>query len=384
MERYFFNHLPKCAGTTIAEHFKVIFGEKSVLHILTEELCPDLCEHHRFVYGHVTRSFEESVSENFRRFTIVRSPVARVLSHYFFLQQIEDLSVLGMASAADLTLEEFVNSPDIDLRDCVENRQSRQLFGLKLDDVPPGQEIKIFDTHLPCLERFDIIGLHESLQETLDLLSWKFSFPPISSGVKMNVTNKIYHINEIDMRIIQNIERKNRLDELLYFYVQKKFLLQYREMMDDLLSHHYFFEKNGGVTGLSTVKFENNVPGTGWYAAEYEDGWLRWMGSKPGATVLFTVPVAPPNVIKIYARFLAEGLTFKDLAIYVNGVVSAFTVDIVEGVGYVLHVPIKNAGPRDGTRLEIRPHRSRPPIEEDGRELALAVSRVDIVASGDH
>lgn len=378
MSRYFLNHIPKCAGTTIAENFKALFGFGSVCHVITEDPPPKIQPQHRLVYGHVTASYIESLPSDFRKFLIVRDPMQRVLSHYHFLLQIDDLAALGMEAARGLSLEEFVYSSDAKIRECVNNMQSRQILGESvLEQCIVGErdvEIELNN----ALEKYEIVGHHERIKETFDLISWKFNLPPINHGLAVNKTVRSYKTEKVDRTLEAIIENKNAIDRVLYRITKERMQNDLSAMMIDLLELNYFRNDNKNRQKKITINLGHGVPGSGWYEPEDDGGLFCWMGPKPGATVYVSAPCYAEQIIRVVVRFIHPDVTFDDISIKINNTPAQFTVHATPGVGHVIEARVPIHEFRPYTRLEISSEKTSSPSKEDGRELALAVASVEV------
>lgn len=377
---YLLNHLPKCAGNAIAEHFRVLFGEVATFEVRTEDNPLELLPRYRLLYGHITREYEERIAGGRRRFTMVRDPIDRVISNYYFLHQL-DSTHDGYQQATTMSLSDFVQCDDPAVRAIVENRQATQLFGLSAEEILQGREEEIFERHSTQLDRFDIIGVYERFQESLDVISWSFRLPRLNGNVRVNTTKMARCDSAIDNSTFNLIRKKNRLDELLYQYAQSHFSALHREMMESLLSAGFLSQECSRGFRELAIDFEQGVPGTGWYQAEYLEGWYRWMGPEPGASVYFPVAVNKSDVIKIYVRYMFPGVNFSDIGVKINGKDASFVVTEAEGIGYFVEVSVPDKIKSFGTRINILSKKRRAPTAEDSRELAIAVSRIEIVTS---
>lgn len=93
---FLFPHIPKTAGSYLVESFRVLFGEKSVLHFnnqdeldlaLSSGLDPLAARDYRLLAGHVDPAILAWVAPvNSRWITVLRDPVERALSNLAYLK----------------------------------------------------------------------------------------------------------------------------------------------------------------------------------------------------------------------------------------------------------------------------------------------------------
>jgi len=87
-----FLHIPKTAGTSLVHLLSKKFAERSLLRIYAPEQCrlshaqlaelitPDT----RCISGHIPYGIHEATSQSCQYFSMVRNPLDRVVSHYYF------------------------------------------------------------------------------------------------------------------------------------------------------------------------------------------------------------------------------------------------------------------------------------------------------------
>lgn len=247
MDKILFAHIGKSAGTTIGEIFRALVGDSRVFwveepEVLTRDQAAAVdAGDYTFVYGQLRSDQEDWFPSYTRKFTIVREPVSRVISTYGYLRQAYAAQRPG---APFMTFDEFIRSDDLLLK----NNQSRQLLGVDgFSELSPADAEELVDSKASLLQRFEVIGLFERLQQSFDLISWKFALPRLQSAVAVNVTRDGYKPNP-SQDAIAFVERANRIDQALHRRVAQNFERSVAEMMDDLIARSYFQARSAANT----------------------------------------------------------------------------------------------------------------------------------------
>lgn len=387
-----FNHLPKCAGNTVAEAFRVILGESRVFSVLSlDALSPPEAEAINQVdcgllFGHFTMEQEGLFPTYRRKFTIIRDPVTRVVSSFAFLCQLQETDICTPGEIPRLSLDEYVRSEDPQIRAAVWNRQSSQLLGIDgFSEVSATDAEDLIRQHFASLERFEVIGIFEQLQQTFDLISWRFAIPRLSGSVAMNIT-KDAHKPEVNEETLQLIERANRIDRALYNHAVKEFARTYDAMQEDLIAERYFETTTiaSSRTQPWVIDFGGPVPGNGWYATEHNKfGAYRWaVGNRPGNVYIDAEPSAA-LLIRVKIAEVVPQTDLRELEIRVDGALCRFRVWAARGAAAALLVRVPAAHHRRDRRgrvLSMLPRTSRGPAPRDARTLSFAVRSVQIRA----
>jgi hypothetical protein len=179
-------HLPKTAGTTLAQllrhHYRGgafkgggnVFGRPDEVEARLDKIAST--ERFRAVAGHLTFGAAERLSSRARYVTILREPVARTLSHYFFLVH----SARGQGLVPPWLPEP---GPCLTLDECLSDRsyipdnlQTRMLCGLVSPyDELPADALERAKRNLA--ERFAYVGTTERFDELLAVLDLAFGWP---------------------------------------------------------------------------------------------------------------------------------------------------------------------------------------------------------------
>lgn len=290
-----FLHIPKTAGTSLRGFLEGLYPE-SRCHKgwFTDSLlmCPpwEVAEKY-FIAGHYPASILGWLPhKNYRIITFLREPIARTLSHFNHLKTESEAFMHSVAYGSDL--DTFLNRDDGLFE--LANMQTRYLGALDMDseyfvdryniskaDAETwinGPRIKeAFRRAVAFLEKCDVVGIVEQMQNSMQLLSSKLC---LSNQGSIGYANRgklkgcplsdrtldaLRKINEFDLKLYDEAKRilANRIAVLT------------RDQIDDSYRKHF--------ASLPTLKSWHFTPSDasfsyGWHGRELNDngGWARW------------------------------------------------------------------------------------------------------------
>lgn len=228
-----FVHVPKTAGTTLKRVFAREYGHESLFKTLPEE---DLegtvarfrdLDHEdrsrvRLIQGHMPFGIHQVLGEPVQYVTMLRNPVDRVVSHYYYARRLPE-HYLHDAIRAGMTLKEYVTTAGGGLSLELDNGQTRSIAGAPhhLLEVGACTE-EMLELAKQNLDRhFGAVGLLERFDESLLVFRRAFGWG-IPFYVRRNVTRNRPRVREIDADTLAVIEDHNRLDMELYRYATQR------------------------------------------------------------------------------------------------------------------------------------------------------------------
>ncbi len=229
-----FLHVPKAGGNSLIEYLLPNFPEHERFDInegldyaaRLNELAGLPIEQKaslRLVYGHLPFGVHGNLPNQCRYFTVLRHPIDRVASHYFFVREQPNHPLHGRVVSGNLSLAEYAVSG---LSGELNDGMTRLLSGRPDSDSLRG--------HAPCqpdeleraidhLERhFDVVGLLEQIDSTFKLLSAVYGWPSSRAAVR-NRTKSRRAVESLSAAERDAILSKNQLDLHLYQWAQKAF-----------------------------------------------------------------------------------------------------------------------------------------------------------------
>ena len=205
-----FMHIPKTGGTTLNELFKKqyklneIFDHDSfqMKMMKMDELTDMEKRNIKAITGHYFYGIHQEFSRPFNYFTMLREPVDRVISSYYFLKDYP-----GYEMVKNMTLEEFVvKGPE------APNLQTLMVCG--------SQEKPDIEKAKENLKTFTVVGVTELFNETLFCLKKAYSWGDIHYKRK-NITKNRLAKEEVPTPLKNLIRKYNALDMELYDYAKK-------------------------------------------------------------------------------------------------------------------------------------------------------------------
>lgn len=204
---FLFVHVPKTAGSTLSSVFKRNERPSRFLHTWAQPHLYDMPKvaAKDTVFGHFRYGLHFYFRRNCTYMTVLREPVDRVVSHYYF--HIQHKKDPGHAFAMNHTFEEWVReSPSGN------NEQTRMISGIRSEFNITRKTLDMAKHHLMEMA---VVGLTEKYQETLMLLKYIAGFNivkyrAINKGVKRPKTA------DVSKKTIELIKKHNWADLELY------------------------------------------------------------------------------------------------------------------------------------------------------------------------
>lgn len=259
MTPIFFDHIPKAGGMSLVKVFEDIAGKSAVQHV-NGLPASAVCNHSvdiPVVSGHFIFTQGESLPAGRFCLTMLREPLDRVLSSYYFARH--DASVALSANAAfaqSLSLEEYIESEVCAVRSDVSNAQTNHFYPLGWNggEEPEGDQ-KLLGAKL-ALEQFDLVGIFEDYQGFIDLLCYEQGWPPAIEIPRENVTVWRQKMADLPSHLIARMRVLNELDTELYEHARKLFHKHRRRIMLTCMA-----QRNAGCGGAESTG--TNTPKSG-------------------------------------------------------------------------------------------------------------------------
>jgi hypothetical protein len=239
----FFIHIPKTAGTTLGGILVQHYGrdrvfachpDRAIVGYTAEDFLSFPAEkrnNFQLVRGHFGYGLHEDYQEPYKYITILRDPVDRVISHYYYVLKRTDHYLHKKVTSENISLKDYVTSG---LTGEMDNGQLRMLTG------PTGYYAR-FGTCTPELlelakehlrNDFVVVGISERFDETLLVLKEILGVStPFYLNLKVN--NKRPKREKMTDDVIEAIRAHNPLDEEIYQYANA--------LMDELIEKHIPF-----------------------------------------------------------------------------------------------------------------------------------------------
>ncbi|MGB7925628.1 MAG: sulfotransferase family 2 domain-containing protein [Pyrinomonadaceae bacterium] len=263
-----FLHIPKAGGTTlhgvIERHFAPeitysisgMMPSQSIKEFI--ELAPERRERIRLVKGHMPYGLHKYLSVPATYITMLRDPVDRVVSHYYFVRRSPGVGHHEEVTSGKMSLEDFVRE-----RAAIRatNDQTRLISGdekvnAKLLSGGARANEEAGTTDILGLARknledhFVAVGLSEKFDESLllfrKLLGWKNIY-----YVKQNVTKGRPAKQQVARETVSLIEKHNDQDMALYEFARQRFEEAVKEYGERFESELRSFRRNNRLYGTA-------------------------------------------------------------------------------------------------------------------------------------
>jgi Galactose-3-O-sulfotransferase len=221
-------HIPKAGGSTLTGVLRRYYHQADVFQIRRpwKETTAEFIEMPaakradiRLLAGHMPFGMHLHFTQPSDYITVLRRPVDRVVSHYYFARK-ASAHVLHEA-AKRVTLDEYVGS-GMSLE--MDNGQVRLLSGHD-EDIPLGKcgRELLDEAKRNLRDHFLVAGLVERFDESLLLMRRKLGWKAWPVYLKRNVTSGRPEADTLSSDTIALIDRYNELDRELYEWAAQRF-----------------------------------------------------------------------------------------------------------------------------------------------------------------
>lgn len=217
-----FDHLPKCAGTTIIQYLLTQYPRR--VSYVTDGRKPSesakkfksfsaKSRHgYHLVVGHCTHQLLDYVHPDSIKLTIFRDPVERIISHYFFVRENKRHYLHQKIIKSNLSLEDYATS---ELSCELRNFYVSHFSDLLVSQINQNPQQSIERAVKVVLERYDVIGFQDDLTSTMNKLQ---NLAHLSEPFADRIFNKTQKkaVEKISASTKKAIAQANSLDVELY------------------------------------------------------------------------------------------------------------------------------------------------------------------------
>lgn len=222
-----FDHLPKCGGTTLNDYLRLhyprrrIFKTKGKDPFSSVEQFKSFSKKKRYRYdlvqGHLVHHLINDVKPDCLVVTILRSPVERIISHYYYAKSSPDHYLYNEILAHNISLDDYATS-EISVE--TQNWYVKHFSGLSSSEVNLNPDVSLDKAISFLSTHYDIIGLLDEFDDFTKTLQQKANYKNDYSGSKFRVSLDRPLTNDIPLSIRKRIEDANQLDIALYNHVK--------------------------------------------------------------------------------------------------------------------------------------------------------------------
>lgn len=260
-QKFFFDHIYKAAGSSIDQLLVEQLGIDQCTNCLNVPLQQALIRFAKkpYITGHFYFSPNDTLDPHRYNFTILRHPVDRLISHYFFAKNNVALRVGDRA--AELTkeydIDEYYNLNEPHILGISTNFQCHHYAKLLDDQMTQLKDDEVLALAKQALDSFDLVGTFCNLEGFTEVLFAEAGWgaPPTLS--KANVTTNRLKLSEVSEQLIETLTARNQLDIALYDYAVNLFETTRRKVFRQLATA---YSKGFDVNLLNNNNLTANVP----------------------------------------------------------------------------------------------------------------------------
>ncbi len=312
IDQVVFMHIGKTGGTSITRELINRFDMQSTIEIGESQFSQ--LEHmglkeKKLIVGHISNDQLKHFSKNRFLFSMVRDPVDRVISTYYFAKNYpgtltEDNRFI-IDSANNYSLSDFLKIQDPRIQTAVCNQQTYAFAkDWTISQKRNENEDNILELALKNLELFNFVGIYELYDLSMQFLCHNLGFLPWPS---QNILNKTAHrkkADEFPTDIINQIISLNKLDIELYNACHLLFHKKLSKLFTTLSEKKVGInrEKFGKLEKKPFIyTFEYALDGIGWHQREISNTeFYRWMGPNHEATIWLPIDRENDRIIRFY------------------------------------------------------------------------------------
>ena len=225
-----FDHLPKCGGTSLNKLLESNYSRKRIFKMsgsdpdksVTEFLSLHSSKRNQMnlIYGHLAGKLIHSVDKNFIVITVLREPIDRIISHYYYVQRKEDHYLHSIVKKENMSLEDYAVS---DLSEELRNWYVQHFSGLSSVEVKKNKEKSLKMAICNLENNYDLVGFLNEYDHFLSKLIKMANFKSKQILEKNNKTLDRPTIDTIPIKTLDIIKNVNDLDIQLYDQLKIKY-----------------------------------------------------------------------------------------------------------------------------------------------------------------
>lgn len=246
-----FDHIYKAAGSSVERVLVDHFGQDNVTFGLIEPLSLALTRHagNTVITGHFSFLPGQRLPADRYAFTVLRHPVDRVLSHYYFARN--HVPKRGGNATVELakiqSLDEYVFCELPEVRGLLQNDQTMHFLPMRWDgsrELSPREKLAAAKE---ALDQYDLVGAYEEFDDFVQVLACETGMSPVFEVPRVNVTQGRVAATEISAATRKRLLEINELDIELYQYALDLFRAKRRDVLRGCAMRGVAFATAGGA-----------------------------------------------------------------------------------------------------------------------------------------
>jgi hypothetical protein len=229
--RTIFDHIPKTAGTSVKEAMAAAVGERGEL---AEEGCYPhhtavaRAGQHRFLASHFWFYAGETLAADWYYSTLLRDPLDRFFSQYYFHRQLCEQVTQGMIidpvviAAVHQEMEVYLQNNRPDVKRSYTNSQAFHFASRVCHKPDELDDRQLLDAAIASIEEYDLVGVYTDMQGFIDLYCRDLNLPQ-QALPQLNVTRHRKTPQDFPPAIIEKLRACNAVDNALYGWAKARF-----------------------------------------------------------------------------------------------------------------------------------------------------------------
>ncbi|HVJ86988.1 MAG TPA: sulfotransferase family 2 domain-containing protein [Caulifigura sp.] len=221
--RLLFDHLPKCAGTTVGGYLHSQYPAPAIFQIdgsqpqasvrQFREMSAAKRFRYRLICGHLAHQLLDVVTPDTLALTILREPVDRIISHYYYVRRQPTHYLHRRVMDDDIALEDYA-SHELSLE--LSNWYTAHYSGWTIEQVNESPQAALNLAYDTVTERYDIIGFQDALPEAMAAVGLAAGLATSFENAYLNKTAKRDRLSDVSEVARTRIADANSLDIELY------------------------------------------------------------------------------------------------------------------------------------------------------------------------
>lgn len=236
---FLFDHLPKTGGTAFRKVLEELFGRENVSPTLegrSELWAVQRYPQLRVISGHFLSLVRGDMRSGGRaRITILRHPIDRAISEYFYWRH---HAFEGVDDKLARWAQEYDICSYFRMRE-ESNESSATNFYTRHFASRLSREIKDQDALRSLARRslamYSFVGISEQMDDSVDVFCRQFKLPPVNAVPRENVTSFRIGMDRLDAESYDRLRTMNELDFELYENARADFDARKRRLFRELL-----------------------------------------------------------------------------------------------------------------------------------------------------